>query len=76
MHIHKTKIKNREIKEQKLKNKKLEVNEVKKFLQGVVNRVSARGKYTVDSDILKIYDINNNGVITKSEVAAIKKDIK
>ena len=55
---------------------KLQTAEVKIFLRDVINVVDAKGGYAVDSDILKEYDKNKDGVINRYEVAIIKEHAK
>ena len=55
---------------------KLQVSEVKSFLQGVVDEVNSKGRISVNSDILKPYDRNADGAISRYEISAIQTDLQ
>ncbi len=51
---------------------KLQSAEAKVFLREVLGQVKEKGGYTVNSDILKEYDKNKDGLISRLEAEAIK----
>lgn len=53
---------------------KLQTFEVKILLRDVLDVVEDKGGYTVNSDILKEYDVNKDGLITRTEAVKLKKD--
>ena len=54
----------------------LQSDEMTMFLKDVVDGVEKDGRYVVNSDILKQYDSNDDGYISKYEAAAIMRVIK
>ena len=52
----------------------LQTAEVKIYLRDVAQVVEAKGGYTVDSEVLRDYDKNRDGVITRYELADIRTD--
>jgi len=50
----------------------LQTAEVKIFLRDIIDIVTQKGGYTVDSAILKAYDKNKDGVINSYELTEIK----
>ena len=48
----------------------------KKFLRDVLAVTQSKGGYTVNSDLLKKYDVNGDGVITRYELAGLQTDSK
>ena len=54
----------------------LQSDEVIMLLKDVVDGVEKDGRYVVNSDVLKQYDSNDDGYISKYEAAAIMKVIK
>ncbi len=50
----------------------LQTAETKIFLRDVIDVIEAKGGYTINSDILKEYDKNKDGVISKIELPEIK----
>ena len=54
---------------------KLQSFEVRIFLRDVLDTIDAKGGYTVNSDILKEYDINRDGIISVTEAKKIREDI-
>ena len=54
---------------------KLQKAEVKVFLREVVKSVETRGRFFVNSDILKDYDRDNSKNIERNEIEKIKRDI-
>ena len=53
---------------------KLQPAEVKIFLRSVAEVVDAKGGFTVNSDILKEYDKNHDGLISRTEIVDLKRD--
>ena len=53
---------------------KLQPAEVKIYLRSVIETVDAKGGLTVNSDILKEYDKNKDGLISRIEVLDLKRD--
>lgn len=53
----------------------LQTAEVKIYLRDVIDGVVQKGGFTVNSDILKEYDKNKDGVINSYELADIRKDV-
>lgn len=58
------------------KDRRLQVAEVKRFLSDVIKEVENDGRYKVNSDILKIYDTNRDGVIRRYELGPMRKDLR
>ncbi len=54
----------------------LQETEIKEYLADVVSTVRRRGRASVSSSILKVFDKNGDGVITRYEVGAIKKVLR
>ncbi len=54
----------------------LQLAETKIFLRDVVDDIDGRGGIAVHSDILKEYDDNDDGVISREEAEAIKKHVR
>jgi len=54
----------------------LQEDEVLEYLKGVVTTIDRRGRFTVGSNILKKFDRNNDGSISKYEVQSLKDMIK
>ena len=52
------------------------LSDTKAVLKNAVARVNKIGSIKVNSDILKKYDKNNDGMISKAEAKAIKADIR
>ena len=52
----------------------MQTSEVKIYLRDVIDVVEEKGGYIVDSDILKAYDKNKDGVINKYELSEVKAD--
>ncbi|MFH1360055.1 MAG: hypothetical protein ABIJ41_03345 [Candidatus Omnitrophota bacterium] len=50
--------------------------EAKVLLKDVVAQVDKKGSYVIDSDILKEYDKNRDGTISRSEASLIKTQAK
>ncbi len=50
----------------------LESQEIKSFLKEVSSAVDKKGSFSITSDILKPYDKDKNGIISKDEIAAIE----
>ncbi len=46
------------------------------LLKDVVAAVNKNGSYKVNSDVLKKYDKNNDGIISKAEAKALEADIR
>ena len=55
---------------------KLQSAEIKVFLRDVIDQISRRGSYKVDSQLLEEYDKNNDGIIDRSEVRDLVGDVK
>ena len=53
---------------------KLQPAEVKIYLRGIIEIVEKKGGFTVNSDILKEYDKNKDGLISRIEVQDLKRD--
>ncbi len=53
---------------------KLQSAEVKIYLRDVISVVESKGGHMIDSDILKAYDKNKDGVINRYELAEVKQD--
>lgn len=55
------------------RDKKLQTSEIKIYLRDVIEEVNKKGGYSVDSDILKPYDKNNDAAVTKGELEKIEE---
>jgi len=55
---------------------KLQTAEVKVYLREVLNQIDDKGGYTIDSDILKEYDQNKDGVISRYEAEAVGEFVR
>lgn len=55
---------------------KLQPAEVKIYLRSVIENVNAKGGLTVNSDILKEYDKNKDGLISRIEIEDLKRDVQ
>jgi hypothetical protein len=53
---------------------KLQPAEVKIYLRGVIETIESKGGFTINSDILKEYDKNKDGLISRSELPDLKRD--
>ncbi len=52
---------------------KLQTAEVKVYLRDVLDTIKEKGGYTIDSDVLKEYDRNRDGVISRYESGALSE---
>ncbi len=57
------------------RDSKLQTAEVKTFLRDVLEEIESKNGYLVDSDILKEYDKNKDGIISKYESDDIRKQV-
>lgn len=55
---------------------KLQSAEMKVFLREVLDQIDKKGGYTVNSDALKEYDKNKDGLISRLEADAIKAYVR
>ena len=55
---------------------KLQTAEVKIFLRDVLDQINEKGGYTINSDILKEYDKNKDGVISRYEAQDITNTVR
>ena len=53
----------------------LQTAEIKIYLRDVIDGIAQKGGYTVDSNILKEYDKNKDGVISAYELPEIRNDV-
>lgn len=53
----------------------LQTAEVKIFLRDIIDIITQRGGYTVNSDILREYDKNRDGVISSTELPQLSSDV-
>ena len=53
----------------------LQTAEAKIFLRDVIQVVDSKGGYTVDSDLLREYDKNRDGLISRTEIIDVKADV-
>ena len=54
---------------------KLQTAEVKIYLRDVIKEVMDKGGFRVNSNVLKAYDKNRDGVISKYELEQIRQDV-
>lgn len=53
---------------------KLQPAEVKIYLRSVIETIESKGGFTINSDILREYDKNRDGVISRYELPDLKRD--
>jgi hypothetical protein len=53
---------------------KLQSAEVKIYLRDVIKVIESKGGFTINSDVLKEYDKNRDGVISRFELPDLKRD--
>lgn len=54
---------------------KLQTAEVKIYLRDVITEVMDKGSFNVNSNVVRAYDKNKDGVISKYEVEQIRQDV-
>jgi len=55
---------------------KLQTAETTIFLRDVLDIIAEKGGYTIDSDILKPYDKNKDGVISRKEATTLQEQVR
>jgi len=58
------------------RDNKLQTAEVKVYLRDVMEKIQAKGGYTIDSTILKEYDRNRDGVVSRYEARKITEHLR
>jgi hypothetical protein len=59
------------------RNRRLEISEIEDFLKYVMQQVRRRGSfYVMNSDVLKMYDTDNDGKIDRYESRKIDADLR
>ena len=53
---------------------KLQSAEIKIYLRDVIKVIESKGGFTINSDVLKEYDKNRDGVISRFELPDLKRD--
>lgn len=53
---------------------KLQPAEVKIYLRSVIETIESKGGFTINSDVLREYDKNRDGVISRYELPDLKRD--
>jgi len=53
---------------------RLQTSEMKRFLADVLLQVQRSGRYVIDSDLLKKYDANGDGIIGRYELNSLRED--
>ncbi|OGX08184.1 MAG: hypothetical protein A2Z88_03325 [Omnitrophica WOR_2 bacterium GWA2_47_8] len=54
---------------------KLQTAEVKTYLRDVLNVIDSKGGFTVNSEILKEYDKNKDGLVTREEARLLREHV-
>lgn len=58
------------------RDKKLQSSEIKMFLRDVVDEINDKGGYTVNSDLLKQFDKNKDGIVSRLELPELQKLVR